>query len=120
MIGWVSFFNGDAREATATGERISADARHTVTNRDAREAVVSIERKIVDTRHAISDKHRFDITFVAVPRHSGIRTIVVRHFSRSADRQDARFSIKRPREVISLCAAGAAIDCGRCRQSKHR
>ena len=52
MIDRVSFFNDDARKATAIGERIIADALHAVGNRDAREATATEERIIADARHA--------------------------------------------------------------------
>ena len=103
--------NRDTREATATIERIIANARHAVGNRDAREATAKPKRIIADARHAGFDNNRLNIILISVPRHCII--IKIRHLPRSADRQHARFGIERPREVMSLCAAGAVIGFGR-------
>ena len=110
--------NRDARETTATGKRILADDRHTFGNRNAREAPTRVERIISDTRHTIPDDRRFDITFVTVPWCR--ITSIIRHRPRAADRQDARFSIKRPRKVIPFCAAGTAMGLGRRGQNEKR
>ena len=141
MIDRVSFFNDDARkataigkrrtadarhairdrnarEATATTERIIADARHTIRNRDTCEAHAVVERIIADARHAVCDDYCFDAISVTVPRHR--RTTIILHFSRSADRQRSAFVIKCPREVISLCATGAVIGFRRHGQNEKR
>ena len=118
MIDRVSFFNDDAREATATSERIIADACHAFRYRDAREATAIRERPVADARHAVCDDYCFDAISVTVPRHR--RTIIILHFSRSADGQHAGFGIERPRKVISLCAAGTVISLRRRRQNEKR
>ena len=142
MIDRVSFFNNDARKTTALLERRTADARHTIRNRDAREAPAIVERIIADARHpfgdrdasevaaiieriptdarhAVFDDYCFDAILITVPRHRG-RERIIRHLPRTANRQHTGFSIQCPREIIPLCAAGAAIGRGRRRQNEKR
>ena len=114
-----AFGNRNAREVTATTERRIADARHAIRNRDAREASAIFERIIADARHAVFDNYCFDAISVTVPRsRGGRRTRIIRHRPRTANRQRCGCSIICPREVISLCAAGAVIGFGRRRQNE--
>ena len=143
MIHCISVFDSNAREATATSEHRIADARHTIRNRDAREATATIERiiadachafryrdareatairerPVADARHAVCDDYCFDAISVTVPRSRGGRRSIVHHLLRSANGQRSAFVIKCPREVISLCAAGAVIGFGRRGQDEKR
>ena len=142
MINRVSFFNDDAREATATIERIIADARHAIRNRDAHKTTAILERRIADARHAIRnrdareataigerpsadarhavfDDYRFDAISVTVPRHRR-RIIIIRHFPRSANRQRSGHGIERPRYIIPVCPTTSAIGLRRRGQDEKR
>lgn len=55
VICRISRHDGDACQATATGECRPADARHAVRNRDAGQATALEERRISDARHAVRD-----------------------------------------------------------------
>ena len=118
MIDRVSFFNGNALKTTAITERITADACHTARNRESRKIATLIERTITNARDAVCDDYCFDAISVAVPRHR--RTIIIRHLPCSANGQRFGHGIKRPCEIIPLCAAGAAIGCGRRGQNEKR
>ena len=100
-------------------ECIIADTRHAIRNRDAREATAIIEHIIADTRHAVFDDYCFDAILITVPRRRG-RERIIRHLPRTANRQHTGFSIQCPREIIPLCAAGAAIGLGRRRHHEKR
>ena len=75
MIDRVSFFNGDAREVTATTERRTADARHAIRNRDACEATATVERRTADARHTFRNRDARETTargerIIADARHT--------------------------------------------------
>ena len=77
MIDRVSFFNGDAREATAIIEHRLADARHAVGNRNACETATTRERGSADTRHTIRNRDTREATaiierFIADARYAAV------------------------------------------------
>ena len=56
MILGIIRSNHNACQATATIERIIADARHAIRNHDARQATATGERPLADACHAISNR----------------------------------------------------------------